>query len=140
MRQILTNALWIGNALDARAVAPLLALGIQAVVDLAANEPAIQYPRDIVYLRLPLNDGTGNEPVVLRLAVRSAAALAKSGMPTLVACSSGMSRSLAVAAGAIATAEGQDADDVLRRITSTGPHDVDPGLWAEIKSICAASG
>lgn len=139
MRQITPNLLWIGNALDARDVRAVLSLGVRAVIDLAANEPPIQYPRDISYCRLPLNDGAENDPAILRLAVLSAAEFVKARVPTLVTCRAGMSRSPAIVAAAIAVVEGQEPDHVLLRIASAGPHDVAPGLWSDIKQVVHSS-
>src|SRR4051812_8223868 len=95
MRDVLP-AVWIGTARDARDVSAVLALGIAAVIDLAAEEPVIQFPRDIVYCRYPLLDGDGNAPAVIRAAVLTLKTLLESQTPTLVACSGGMSRSPAV--------------------------------------------
>ena len=133
MRQIIPDRLWIGNAHDIQDVRGVLSLGIRAVVDLAASEVPVQYPRDIAYCRLPLNDGSENEPAVLRLAIYSAAEFVRGGMPTLVACSAGMSRSPAIVAAALAIVEGQEPDETLQRIAASGPHDVAPALWDEIK-------
>ena len=135
MRVITPDLLWIGNALDMQNVPAALSLGVKAVIDLAANEPPVQYPRDITYCRFPLTDGVGNDRVLLNLAVFTTAALVQSRVPTLVACSAGMSRSPAVAAAALAIAEQSQPDDVLLRIAATGPHDVSPALWAEIKKL-----
>lgn len=55
MREATTHCLWLGNALEARDVSTALRQGIVAIVDLA-----IQFPRDIVYCRIPLVDGSGN--------------------------------------------------------------------------------
>lgn len=135
MRSIIQDLLWVGNALDARDVRAVLSLGVLAVVDLAANESAVQYPRDIVYCRFPLNDGTGNEPAILRLAVSSTAEFVKAKIPALVACSAGMSRSLAIVAAALSVVRCQEPNEVLRQIASHGPHDVAPGLWADIQRM-----
>ena len=86
MRSIIPDLLFIGNARDARDVRAVLSFGVQAVVDLAANEPAIQYPRDIAYCRFPLTDGTGNDPAILRLAVSTTAEFIQAKIPVLVAC------------------------------------------------------
>jgi protein-tyrosine phosphatase len=133
MRNIIPDRLWIGNAHDIQDVRGVLSLGIRAVVDLAASETPIRYPRDIAYCRLPLNDGSENEPAILRLAIDSAAEFVRGGIRTLVACSAGMSRSPAVVAAALAIVEGQEPDEALQRIASTGPHDISPSLWDEIK-------
>ena len=100
MRTILASLLWPANAAELRDVRSVLALGITAVVDLAASEPPVVYPRDIVYLRIPLNDGAGNPQAVLRLAINSTADLIRAGRPMLVACNAGMSRSPAIVAAA----------------------------------------
>jgi hypothetical protein len=60
MREVIPDRLWIGNALDSRDVTGVLGLGITTVIDLAIEEPPIQFPRDVVYCRLPLIDGSGN--------------------------------------------------------------------------------
>ena len=135
MRLIILDRLWIGNALDARDVRTVFALGVQAVVDLAANESPVQYPRDVAYCRFPLNDGPGNNPAILRLAVSSTAEFIKANIPVLVACSAGMSRSLAVTAAALSIINRQPPDDALRQIASDGPHDLAPGLWSDLQRM-----
>ena len=45
--------------MDARDISAVLGLGIVAIVDLAMEEPSIHFPRDIVYCRIPLVDGSG---------------------------------------------------------------------------------
>ena len=135
MRAIIPELLWIGNAFDARDVQGALSLGIRAVVDLAAGESPLQYPRDISLCRLPLHDGTGNDPAVLQLAVFATAELIRSRVPTLVACSAGMSRSLAIVAAALAVVERQPPDEVLAKIAADGPHDVSGALWEEVKRL-----
>jgi protein-tyrosine phosphatase len=135
MRPAIPDLLWIGNAHDARDVESVLAAGVRAIVDLAANYPAIQYPRDIVYCRLPLVDGEGNDPAIVRLAIASTAEFIRSKVPTLVACGAGMSRAPSIAAAALALVERQSPDEALCRIASSGPHDVTPSLWAEVKRI-----
>ena len=125
--EIIPSRLWIGNVGDARDVRSILNLGVEAVIDLACNELPVKVPRDIVYLRLPIVDGTGNPPQLLQLAVETTAHLIASGMPTFVFCSAGVSRSPAIVAAAIATAEHSSLDDTLKRIGAMMPHDVLPG-------------
>lgn len=135
MRPVIPELVWIGNALDLRDVTTALSSGVGAVIDLAANESPVLYPRDIAYCRLPLNDGAENEPAILRLAVSATAEFVKARVPALVACSAGMSRSPAVVAAALALVERRDPDDMLLRIAATGPHDVAPALWDNIKRV-----
>ena len=96
MREVIPSKLWIGNALDARDIRGVLGCGIAVIVDLAFEEPPIQSPRGIVYCRFPLLDGAGNESAILRAAVETVAHFMATGMPTLVACGAGMSRSPAI--------------------------------------------
>jgi hypothetical protein len=60
MNQIPPYHLWIGHAGDGRDYRRLLDLGIRAVVQLAVEEPPLQPPRELIYLRFPLRDGADN--------------------------------------------------------------------------------
>lgn len=93
MREIIPSILWIGNAQDARDIKRVLAAEFRVVIDLAIDEPAIQFPRDIVYCRFPLLDGEGNSPAILQSAIETTTNFVRDGQRTLVACSGGMSRS-----------------------------------------------
>jgi len=61
--------LWLGNARDGRDLRAILDAGIQAVVDLAFEEPPAVLVRELTYCRFPLLDGAGNPPWLLRAAV-----------------------------------------------------------------------
>jgi hypothetical protein len=50
---VIPRQLWIGNAFEARDVRAILQLGVMAVIDLVIEEPTVQFPREIVYCRLP---------------------------------------------------------------------------------------
>lgn len=134
MREVISGLVWIGNARDARDVAEVLKKEIAAVVQLAIEEPPVIFPREIISIRFPLLDGEGNMPTVLRSTITAIAALIESKVTTLVACSGGMSRSPAIVAAALALAKNESPDDWLRQIASTGPHDVAPALWNDIRS------
>jgi protein-tyrosine phosphatase len=136
MREAITNCLWLGNAMDARNISAVLALRIIAVVDLAMEEPPISYPRDIVYCRFPLVDGSGNRPEIIRAAVEVTASFIDSRVPTLVACGAGMSRSPIIVAAALARVDGRSLEQALDDITAGVAHDVSTSLWAEIKAVC----
>jgi len=140
MREVIPERLWIGNALDARDVTGVLGLGVTAVIDLAIEEPPIQFPRDIAYCRFPLIDGSGNQPAILRAAIETTATFIKSGTPTLVACGAGMSRSPAIVAAAKAMGEKMLLVDALEKLTEGQPHDVSPSLLAEISEVMTAIG
>jgi len=132
MRQIPGYSLWIGNAADLRDVPRLLEAGIEAVVALAIEESPAALVRELVHCRLPLMDGAGNPPWLLRMAMDTVVALAAGGVPTLISCGAGMSRSPAVAALAIHRLTDAPPEDCLRRLAELGPLDVSPELWREL--------
>ena len=135
MHEIIPSRLWIGNVGDARDVRNVLNLGVTAVIDLACNELPIEVPRDIVYLRFPIVDGTGNSSKLLRLAIETTSGIIKDGTPALVFCSAGLSR-----AAAIAVVEGGGFDESLKKIGLHVAHDVLPGLWIDVKAACPSFG
>ena len=61
------------------------------------------------------------------------------GVPTLVSCGGGVSRSPAVAAGALALLHGGDPGEWLRRLAEHHPSDVSPGLWQEVAAAVGRS-
>jgi hypothetical protein len=133
MRRIGDYPLWIGNARDARDIKGVLNRGIEAIIDLAMEEPTIATTRELVYLRFPLMDGEGNPPWLLRIAVDALVELVAAKVPTLVACGAGMSRSPALVAAALAPHENRSMADVLRMIPS--PVDVSPGLLRSLAIV-----
>jgi protein-tyrosine phosphatase len=137
MNQIANYPLWIGHAGDGCDYQRLLGLGIRAVVQLAVEEPPLRPPRELLYLRFPLNDGVENPTDLLTLAVSSLASLIALSVPTLACCGAGMSRSPAVAAFALSLFMGEPPEEVLKRIVSGRPGDVSPGLWSELSRIQA---
>ena len=132
MRQIQPHSLWIGHAGDVRRPADVHAAGILALVDLALTERPLSLARETVYFRLPLVDGAGNPPWLLRAAVDTVASLVRSGVPTLVFCGAGMSRSPRKAAAALAAVTGETLDASLAAVVRDGPRDVSPALWADV--------
>ena len=136
MYEIVTQLLWVGNERDAQDVKSVLKLGAAAVIDLAMEESPIPFPRDVAYCRLPLVDGPGNPPEMIRAVVDLTASLIRSRVPTFVACGGGMSRSPAVAAAALALVREQSADEMLKEVTAGVAHDVAPAFWNEVKEAC----
>jgi protein-tyrosine phosphatase len=132
MNQIPPYPLWIGHAGDGRDHRCLLDHGIRAVVQLAVEEPPLQPPRELVYLRFPLRDGADNSDALLEMAVGVLASLIRQRVPTLVCCGAGMSRSPALAAVAIGLVSGEPAEEVLKRLLTGRPGDVSPGLWGQL--------
>ncbi len=132
MRRIADLPLWIGTALDARDLRGIHDTGIEAVVDLAMDEPPAHPPRELVYLRFPLVDNEGNPAWLLRAAIEALTGLLKADVPTLVACSAGASRSPAIAAIALARWKGFSPEEALKR---TGPGDVSVALWRDLVGL-----
>ena len=135
MRQIEGYPLWIGTARDARDIKGVLDAGVEAVVDLAVMSEPVAPPRELVYLRFPILDGADNPPWQLTAAVHAVAALVRLGVPTLVACDAGMSRSVVVAAAALwfKMPLKTSLDEVLEKLAAGGPCDVHPRLWTDVK-------
>ena len=135
MRQIAAYPLWLGNASDEQDRQRILDTGIQAVVQLAAEEPVLDLPRDLIYCHFPLVDGCGNERKRLQLAITTVANLLEKKVPTLVVCGAGLSRSPVIAAAAIALVFQQPADECLKEVAEHFPADVAPALWDEVKKV-----
>jgi protein-tyrosine phosphatase len=133
MTRILPHALWLGHAGDGRDYRQLFAEGIRAIVQLAAEEPPLQPPRDRIYCRFPLLDGPENGAELLALAIGTVRRLLGLGVPTLLCCSAGLSRSPAVAAAALAQLHSQPLAETLAEVARQHRVDVSPGLWAEIR-------
>jgi protein-tyrosine phosphatase len=139
LRKVKGYPLWIGHAGDVRDPTNLLEAGISAVVCVVESEPPPALPRELVYCRFPLVDGTGNPEWLLRAAVETVACLLRSDTPTLVHCSAGISRSPAIAGAALVLATGRSFAEGLIAATESGPSDVSPMLWAEIQAALKSS-
>lgn len=135
MREIVPDALWIGNAFDARNIKLVMDAGFQIVIDLAIEEPPIQFPRDVASCRFPLLDGEGNSPALIMAAIDLIVSCVNTRTKTLVACSGGMSRCLLVASAVVAQAWRIDLDDAIRRVIRAGPCEISPNLYATFREL-----
>jgi protein-tyrosine phosphatase len=133
MRLVPDRLLWLGNAGDLRDSRSVLATGIEAVIELADSEPLATLPRELVRCRFPISDGGDNPRWLLRLAMESAAALLRAKVPTLICCSAGLSRTICIAAGGLALAEARPLEEALSIVVESGPADVSPGLFGQIR-------
>jgi protein-tyrosine phosphatase len=133
VRAVIPDLLWIGNAKDGRNITAVLKLGIEAVIDLAIEEPPMLFPRETVYCRFPLFDGEGNPPARLRAAIDTTVRFIRGNVRTLVTCDGGMSRSPAIVAAALVAIERLSPEAALERVASAGPHDVSTTFWADVK-------
>lgn len=132
MFQIEPDLLWLGHAGDGRDVARVLDANIRAVVQLAFEEPPVDFPRDVIVIRIPLYDGGDNAAVNLQLAVHTVEQLLTAGVPTLICCGAGMSRAPAVAACALAHISGKSPAECLQSIRTHHGTDVSATLWHDL--------
>ena len=135
MYEVIPLRLWLGHARDARDPGRILEMGVHAVVDLAKEELPAQLNREMIYVRFPLLDGSGNRRELLLAAIDATASLIRQDIPTLVCCGAGMSRSPAILAAALARVRNQSPDDCLRDLAAGHPHDVSSSLWVEVKDL-----
>ena len=136
MRRFQELTLWTGSTSDARDLKRLLETGVVAVVDVAMEELPAQLPRDRIYCRFPLIDGSGNDEAVLRQAVLTTFNLLAAGIPTLVACSAGLSRSPTIAAFALASHLKMTSIEALTILSKTATAlDVSGAFWNEVSRI-----
>ncbi|MDB5345340.1 MAG: hypothetical protein JWP89_3717 [Schlesneria sp.] len=133
MRQVAGRALWLGNPSDTRDARTVLEAGIEAVVELADNEPLAVLPRELIRCRFPLSDGGENPLWLLRMAAETVATFLRAQVPVLVCCSGGMNRSVCIAAAGVALAEDRPLMESLLTIVGSGPADVSPGLLAQLQ-------
>jgi protein-tyrosine phosphatase len=125
----------LGHAGEGRAFQQLFDAGIQAVVQVAAEEPPPQPPRDLICCHFPILDGAGNRLPLLSLAVTTVAGFVRLHVPALVSCGMGRSRSPAVAAAALAVVHQERPEAWLEQISDHYPCDVSPGLWNELVAL-----
>jgi protein-tyrosine phosphatase len=92
----------------------------------------------VVYCRLPLVDGAGNSPAVVKAALETTANLVRGAVPTLVTCGGGMSRSPAIVAVALARLEDASPQESLERVAAGGPHDVSAAFWRDVLEACGS--
>lgn len=88
---------------------------------------------ELIRCRFPLSDGGDNPAWLLRLAAESVAAFLRADIPVAICCSAGMSRSVCVAAAGITLADDRPLAESLLAVVGTGPADVSPGLWLQMK-------
>jgi hypothetical protein len=138
MRRIEPYLLWIGHAGDCRDFRALFGAGVEAVVQLAADEPAVAMPRELISCRFPLVDAAGNRREILEIAIKTVAELIRMHVPTLVCCGAGMSRSPSIAAAALSLVSSDSPHECLRQVTDGNASDVSGGLWKEILDIANA--
>jgi len=71
MREIRPDSLWVGNASDGRDPERLYAVGVVAVVNLAAQEPTPVLPRNMISSHFPIVDGPQDDQAFLDVAIHT---------------------------------------------------------------------
>jgi protein-tyrosine phosphatase len=135
MHELCSGLLWIGNAGDILELQSVFDAGIRAIIDVAYEEAVSSVPRQLVYCRFPLNDGGGNDRKVILNALHTATNLLRSGIPTIIACSAGMSRSPTIAAFALASLQSQDPETMIQRIGEIRSLELNPELWSDVRNV-----
>ena len=107
--------LWVGSLADASDAAALREAGIGTVVRLTHESPAGGTAGPTVHEH-PMVDGPRNDPEGFAGAVHETLAALERGETTLVHCSAGASRSVSVAATALAVHEGVDLREAFARV------------------------
>jgi len=116
----ITSQLHVGDRADARDVESIRDAGITAVLRLTHGAPPA-YPDSVTVVECPLVDGPQNDPANVRDAVARLTTLLYADETVLVHCSAGSSRSVAVAAAALARLNGTDVETALERLRSAHP-------------------
>jgi protein-tyrosine phosphatase len=135
MNQILPYLLRVGHGGDCDNVKLLFDEGVRAVVHLAYEDPPIALPRELIVCRLPLIDGPGNRPEILRLAIATVTQLLREQVSVLLCCGSGVSRAPAIAAAALARYTRKPLSECLQEVTRHRHADVHPALYEHIEGI-----
>ncbi|TWT49562.1 Dual specificity phosphatase, catalytic domain [Rubripirellula amarantea] len=135
MHELHPDLLWLGGSLDLQDFRSLFDVGINAVMDIAFEEPPARLPRQLLYLRFPLNDGGGNDSTTLRFAVQSLVDLLHTGTRTIVACSAGMSRSPTIAAYALACYLDITPAMAIQRIATIKALEIKSQLWSDLADV-----
>ncbi|MDP6442751.1 MAG: hypothetical protein QGG36_04415 [Pirellulaceae bacterium] len=137
MHEIHPGVLWIGNAHDIQRHESLFDAELSAIVDLALEEPPAAPPRELLYFRIPLNDGGGNPLERLQQAIRLTADLVAASTRTIIACSAGMSRSPTIAAHALALGMDKPPQTIAEQISRIRPLEIHPALWTDASQALA---
>lgn len=140
MQQVPGFKLWLGNTYAVGRNTAFDQAQVAALIYLSKEGYPIRPRRELIHHRFPLVDTSGNSPELLRQAIDTVAGLVRDGVPTLICCTSGFSRSAAIAAAAIAQLQNKDATQTLGGICAALSVDVSWPLWMEIHSAIHSEG
>ena len=139
MNQIDPYLLHVGHGGDGQDFKTLFDEGVRAVVQLAWEDAPLLLPRELILCRIPLADGPGNRPELLRLAIATIVQLLRDQISVLVSCGSGVSRAPALAAAALARYTGKPFAECLQEVTRHRHADVHPALYEDLEAILAST-
>ena len=132
--------LWVGSAPSSVQVAALVSAGIDAVVDLRAEDDAVRraWPDYVAVQIAPLVDHGTPSVDALRAAANAVSELMGDGRTVLVHCHAGVERAPTVACAALIL-QGWSLEDAYRRVTErrsvAAPTD---GQLASLRALLAA--
>ena len=132
--------LWVGSAPSSVQVAALVSAGVDAVVDLRAEDDAArrEWPDYVAVEIVPLVDHRTPSLDALRAAARSVSELMGAGRTVLVHCHAGVERAPTVACAALVL-QGWSLEDAYRRVIErrsvAAPTD---GQLASLRTLLAA--
>ena len=125
----ITDAIWIGNYLDAADREGLLRAGIKSILCLDGCLEGKDIPPHIARAEvLKLIDGAGNSPERFLRAVRLLKELSADHAPVLVHCHAGQSRSAAVVCKYLMQEKGKTLAQAMKEITSKRKVSIVAGL------------
>lgn len=113
--------LYVGGSGAAADHGALHEAGITTVVGLTHESPSGGYPDGVRVVREPMMDGPRNDADAFARAVDATLDALAAGRSTLVHCSAGSSRSVAVAATALACATGRGLERALGTVLGQRP-------------------
>lgn len=133
--------LWVGSAPTSVQVAAIISAGVDAVVDLRAEDDAVRraWPDYVAVQVVPLRDHGTPTSQELREAARAVRELMGIGRTVLVHCHAGVERAPTVACAALVL-QGWRLEDAYRRVTNRRPAAAPTdGQLASLRSLVAAS-
>ena len=126
----ITNAIAIGNCVDARDADLLRSEAIVSILGLTRTLEGVD-PQSLgvreIHL-VPLEDGPGNELAVFRDAVHLLGRLVETGPPVLVHCQGGTSRAVVVVAAHLMRVHGLEPEVALAQVGAKRESAVSPAL------------
>lgn len=139
MTEILPSLIWLANGLEVRDLELIGEMQIDAIVDLAYEEPPIASLKSRLTFRVPLIDGEGNNRTHIRLAVLTTTELIRSKTPFVIACSAGISRSPAILAAGLAMVDHCTVEEKLEFIKAKKRIGVSQAFLSDVQSAMLSS-